>query len=463
MISPCELKALFSIQKSPRELSNVGKKARGVRVNGIHSRAQGGLLLHNRTLAMLKGPITLGTIRTSFVLGLRLIVQAGTLFLLAAVLGPEGFGLYAGLGAMAVLLGTLANFGTHLTLLRDVSRASPDVDATLRLALGTTAFCGSVLLLIYIVLSQVLLPLPSDAHWIVLCLGIAEVVLQPFLVVAAMERHGRGRVARSQVLLVQPLLLRLLVILLIVGLAPEHPLSWYALGHLCAATLPLGYVVWSAAPDTWCKPLRWRVARRSDWRGLAGYAVMNASANGVAELDKMLAARLLPFGAAGVYSAASRVVGSLVLPVMAMILAAMPRLFRDGTAAGKTLHYWLFVIAAIYGLLAAAAMVLAAPWIESLLGGAYVGVSALIQLLAFAVPAVSLRAAATNILTTLERPWLRICLELIGWLVIIALALVFFRSHGSAGLALSIICAEWLLAVGSVVLVSMITDSSQRT
>ncbi|MBS9723637.1 lipopolysaccharide biosynthesis protein [Stutzerimonas stutzeri] len=412
---------------------------------------------------MLKGPIILGTIRTSFVLGLRLIVQAGTLFLLASSLGPDGFGLYAGLGAMAVLLGTLSNFGTHLTLLRDISRASPDVDAALRLALGTTAFCGSVLLLFYVVLSQALLPIPNGAYWIVLYLGIAEVVLQPFLVVAAMERHGRGQVARSQVLLIQPLLLRLLVILTIAGLAPENPLSWYALGHLCAITLPLGYVIWSAAPLTWREPVQWRVARRSDWRRLAGYAVMNASANGVAELDKMLAARLLSFGAAGVYSAASRVVGSLVLPVIAMVLAAMPRLFRGGMAAGKSLHYWLFASAAAYGLLAAAVMVLAAPWIESLLGAAYAGVSELIHLLAFAIPAVSMRAAATNILTTLGRPWLRVCLELIGWLVIVALALAFVRSHGNSGLALSVICAEWLLAVGSVALISMITDPSHKS
>lgn len=412
---------------------------------------------------MLKGPITLGTIRTSFVLGLRLIVQAGTLFLLASVLGPHGFGLYAGLGAMAVLLGTLASFGTHLTLLRDVSRASPDVDAALHLALGTTAFCGSILLLIYVIFSQILLPIPDGAHWVILCLGIAEVLLQPFLVIAAMERHGRGQIARSQVLLIQPLLLRLFVILAIAGFAPEYPLSWYALGHLGAVTLPLGYVVWSAAPVTWREPLRWRVARRSDWRGLAGYAVMNASANGVAELDKILATRLLSFGAAGVYSAASRVVGSLVLPVMAMVLAAMPRLFRDGAAAGKTLHYWLFAFAATYGLLAASVMALAAPWIESLLGDAYAGVSELIRLLAFAVPAVSVRAAATNVLTTLERPWVRVCLELIGWLVIAALAFAFVRSHGSLGLAFSIICAEWLLAVGSVVLISMITNPSRKS
>ncbi|MGM3386088.1 oligosaccharide flippase family protein [Stutzerimonas stutzeri] len=412
---------------------------------------------------MLKGSIVLGTIRTSLIFGLRLLTQAGTLFFLASALGPDGFGLYAGLGSIAVLLGTLANFGTHLTLLREVSRTSPEIDKALSLALGTTAFCAALLLLIYIALSRILLPVPSGAHWVVLYLGLAEVVIQPFLVVAAMERHGRGRIARSQVLLIQPLLLRLLMILVIARIGPENPLNWYALGHLCAAILPLGYVVWSARPGTWQQPSRWRVARRSDWRGLVGYAVMNASANGVAELDKILAARLLSLGGAGAYSAASRMVGSLALPVMAMILAAMPRLFRERATANNSLRHWMLAVAATYGFLAAIAMAFVAPWIESFLGHAYAGITELIRLLALAIPAVSVRATATNILTTLERPWLRVCLELVGWLVIFVLALVFVRSHGATGLALSIICAEWLLAVGSVVLISIITYSSRTS
>ena len=82
----------------------------------------------------LKGPIALGTIRTSLVLGLRLVIQAGTLLLVLSTLGSRGFGTYAGLGSMAVLLGTLANFGTHLTLLRDISRDSIDMGEGLRRA-----------------------------------------------------------------------------------------------------------------------------------------------------------------------------------------------------------------------------------------------------------------------------------------------------------------------------------------
>jgi O-antigen/teichoic acid export membrane protein len=411
---------------------------------------------------MLNGPITLGTIRTSSVLGLRLALQAGTLLLLASTLGADGFGLYAGLGAMAVLLGTLANFGTHLTLLRDVSRASLDADMALRVALGTTAFCGPILLIIYITLSLVLFPIPNNAYWVVLCLGCAEVVFQPFLVVAAMERHGRGLVAGSQILLIHPLLLRLLVILAVAWSAPQNPLLWYALGHLVAVILVLGIVV-LRMPVAWRHPSQWQVACRSHWGGLSGYALMNVSANGVAELDKMLAARLLPFDAAGIYSAASRIVGSLVLPIMGMILSAMPRLFRDGLASGMYLQYWLFVVAGLYGVLAAAVMTLIAPWVESVLGEAYAGIGELIRMLVFAIPAVCVRAAATNVLTTLERPWLRIGLELVGWLVIVVLALAFVQSRESTGLVFSIICSEWLLAVGSVVLINMISVSSRKS
>lgn len=373
---------------------------------------------------MLRGPIALGAIRTSSVLGLRLVLQAGTLLLLASTLGADGFGLYAGLGAMAVLLGSMANFGTHLTLLRDVSRASLDADVALRVALGTTAFCGPILLIVYIILSLVLFPIPNDAYWVVVLFGCAEVVFQPFLVVAAMERHGRGLVARSQILLIYPLLLRLLVILAVAWSAPQNPLLWYALGHLVTVMLVLGFVV-QRMPVEWRHPFRWQVARRSHWRGLTGYALMNVSANGVAELDKMLAARLLPIDVAGIYSAASRIVGSLVVPVMGMILSAMPRLFRDGSASRIYLQYWLLALAGAYGIMAAVFMTLIAPWVESVLGVAYAGIGELICMLVFAIPAVCVRAAATNVLTTLERPWMRIGLELVGWLVIVVLAFVF--------------------------------------
>ncbi|SFM91903.1 hypothetical protein SAMN05216217_1362 [Halopseudomonas yangmingensis] len=323
---------------------------------------------------------------------------------------------------MAVLMGGMSNFGTHLVLLREISCASDKQDTTQRLALGTTALCGPVLLLTYIILAHIFFKVSGDLYWIILCIGAAEIIFQPFLIIAAMELHGKGRVARSQVLLIMPICIRLLVVAFIAGTSLDDPLHQYAYGHLIAVLLPLGYVVWQA-PSIWREPLRWRVARRPEWPALGGYAITNISASGVSELDKMLAVRLLPLGIAGVYSAASRVVGSLVMPVMAMILSAMPRLFRSEAATGKKLQCWLFTIAGIYGFFAATTMIIFSPWIELALGEIYSGVSELIHTLAFAVPALCVRAAATNVLTTLGRPWIRISLELTGWVVIVVLAL----------------------------------------
>ena len=50
----------------------------------------------------MKGPIARGTVRTSFVLGLRVLVQAGTLLLIARTLRPDRFGAFAGAPASAI-------------------------------------------------------------------------------------------------------------------------------------------------------------------------------------------------------------------------------------------------------------------------------------------------------------------------------------------------------------------------
>ena len=53
----------------------------------------------------LSGPIAQSTLKTTAVLGVRLFVQAGTLLIVARMLGPEQFGVFVGVAALAVMLG----------------------------------------------------------------------------------------------------------------------------------------------------------------------------------------------------------------------------------------------------------------------------------------------------------------------------------------------------------------------
>ncbi len=95
-----------------------------------------------------RGPITRGTILTSTVLGLRLVVQAGTLLIVARLLGPADFGAFAGITALAVVLGTLSTFGMQLVLMEEVSRDPAQRDQVLANALPVTLTLGTLLLVL---------------------------------------------------------------------------------------------------------------------------------------------------------------------------------------------------------------------------------------------------------------------------------------------------------------------------
>lgn len=398
-----------------------------------------------RIQALLEGAIAQATVRSSFVLSLRLLMQGGTLVLLTHLLGPTGFGAYVALGALAAMLGTMASFGTQLTLLRDIARDPTARDDSLRLALGTSVLCGSMLLCAYVLLCLLWLRPAEGGVIAIACLGLAELVLQPIFFIAAMERHAQGQVAKSQLLLTVPLFLRLLCAVLVNWFAPAQPLVVFSIGHFLAVLLALVIAI-AIAPVPWPTPSRWRLPHRAEWRNASGYAILNTSTSGMAELDKLLAVRLLSPGPAGIYAAASRVISALMTPVIAMTNSAMPRLFREADHSKSRLHHWLFCCSAFYGLIAGLCAWLFGSWVQPLFGQNYRGIEEVIGWLAWAVPAISLRSAAVTVLTTIDLPWLRVVMELFGALTIAALALGLTPSQGSFGLALSVVCAEWLIA-----------------
>ena len=149
----------------------------------------------------MKGPIARATLRTSVVLGLRLFVQAGTLLLVARMLGPHDFGAFAGVAALAVMLGTLSTFGTHIVLLAEVSRKPQRRSAVLPFALSTTLICGSLLFGLYLLLATTLLGEAGIGTGVLIALVLAELILQPLLNLPSVGHQGHGRIATSQLLI----------------------------------------------------------------------------------------------------------------------------------------------------------------------------------------------------------------------------------------------------------------------
>lgn len=404
----------------------------------------------------LKGPIARATLRTSMVLGLRLVVQAGTLLLVARMLGPRQFGAFAGVAALAVMLGTLSTFGTHIVLLAEVSREPQHRSTVLPFALSTTLICGSVLFGSYLLLAMTLLHEAGINTGVLVALGLAELILQPLLNLPAAEYQGRGRIATSQLLIALPLALRLLAAGMVCLLHPINPLRGYAWGYLGASVLAL-LVATLSLRRTW-PPLRdWRLPRIAELRHAAGYAVLNLTATGPAELDKTLALKLLPLAVAGVYAAGARVIGALTLPVIAMMLSAMPRLFREGqTDRARSAHLlrWVFAATLGYSLLLAALLWIVAPLFDLLFGPRYQVIGEAIRWLTLAVPGMALRIAAGSALMALGKPWMRVGFEVAGLAVLTTAAVLLAPRWALSGMPLSLACSESSMAILGWLLIS---------
>jgi len=403
----------------------------------------------------MKGPIARGTIRTTFVLGLRLLVQAGTLLLVARLLGPRNFGAFAGIAALAVMLGTLSTFGMHLILLGEMSRDPARREHVMSYAVPVTLACGTALLAIYLAICLVGLREAAVPLHVLLVIGVTETLLQPLFGLLVSEHIALGRVARSQLLTVLPLAMRLSIAVSILLLALADPLTFYAYGYLAASLLALVFTT-AAMTSPWPSFKSWRLPDRAELREAFGYAALNVTATTPAELDKTLAIKLLPLADSGVYAAGARAIGAATLPISAMMLSALPRLFREGQSQpGRTAHLlrWIFAVASVYGFLLAAGLWLAAPIFAWLFGTKFHGIEYMMHWLCLAVPGMTLRMTAGSVLMALGKPWMRVEFEVTGLLVLLIASVALTSHFGMIGMPLALASSEWsMTAIGCLLL-----------
>ncbi|MDA3877105.1 MAG: lipopolysaccharide biosynthesis protein [Halothiobacillus sp.] len=406
-------------------------------------------------LRLFSGPIARATISTTGVLGLRLLVQAGTLLIVARMLGAADFGAYSAVAALAVMLGSMATLGTHLILMGAASKDKTRRHAILPYALPTTLLTGSLLFSLYCLLAFGVLHEAKISGLVILALGVAELLLHPLIMLATVEHQAHGHIARSQMLMTMPVVLRLVVAVGVWMAKPAEPLTVFALGYLLATAIAVLLAVWHL-PEPWPKPWAWRWARKAELRESMGFAALNFSAIGSSELDKTIAVKLMPLGSAGVYAAGARVIGAVTLPVIALMQSALPRLFRESmgeAARSARLLRWLFAAALAYSLVLAAALWLVAPLFGILFGQQYAGIDNIIRWLALAVPGMALRITAGSVLMAMGKPWLRVGFELSGLLILILASLILVPVSLNHGMPLAVAIGESFMAAIGISLV----------
>jgi O-antigen/teichoic acid export membrane protein len=150
------------------------------------------------------------------------------------------------------------------------------------------------------------------------------------------------------------------------------------------------------------------------------------------------------------YAVGARVIGAATLPVIAMMLSALPRLFREGQDQPKRtaqLLRWIFGATFAYSVALAAVLWFAAPVFVWLFGAKYQGLQHTIHWLTLVVPGMALRMAAGSVLMALGKPWMRVGFEVAGLVILVIAAAVLTANFGALGMPIALGCSEWTMAV----------------
>lgn len=395
------------------------------------------------------GGLGRNTLLTSSGLVLRAALQGVYLLVLSRWLGAEGYGLFAGSIAAAVLLAPLSGWGMGYVFTERAVRADVRHRVLWRAVASHAAVSGLLFTGVAIAASQLLmtvrLPLADMA-----LLALAELLALPLAQVSttallALDRGGLAALATSLV----PAL-RVVGVLLLVASGEHGSVHLLALSHCLGSIVGAVMLLVLTGRATRCahagsaSPPGWRVLARAG----APYAASALASNAYFEIDKVLILQLLGAGVAGAYTAAFRVVVVFILPVMALLGNALPRMFAAERAGQPRPLQWRVTLVAVgYAVGAALLLLVLAPLVPWLFGSGFDASARYVTLLAAWVPLYALHMCGATALVAAGGKLLRVLVEGGGLALVVALNLLLLPRLGAAGAATSLLAVEIVMAL----------------
>jgi O-antigen/teichoic acid export membrane protein len=302
--------------------------------------------------------------------------QAVYFVLMGRTLGSREYGAFVGAVALITALSQFSSLGMEMILVRNISRDRNSFATTWGNALRVT-FCGFLLLLLtatafgHIFLRPALRPL---IPWIAFSDGLFGKLVQ----LAGRAFQGAGQLqwtARLTAFINIGRAILAAALYLYAHSIGGHPdaNTWariYWLSPLVVSVVAISKVSKVLGPPRFAR------LRFSDVSEGLSFSFSSSSISVYNDIDKTFLVSLGQTYAAGIYSAAYRVVDVATAPLYGIYTAATPRLFREGarSVTHATRQTRLLLLRTIpYGLAVAAALYFAAPLLPRLFGPSFQG------------------------------------------------------------------------------------------
>lgn len=391
------------------------------------------------------GNLARTSILVMFWQGVRMSCLAAWIILGARVLGANNYGLFSGTIGTASALAGLVGLGGGMLMYQYSTADHTQFPRYWKQSLLLCVLSAVPLSLTFLLLTAGLL------SWPALCLiALSEIISFPIITNAAFAFSAHDRMGWAAALPALNAASRLAAIC-IFGLLPvDHDLTVYLTLHLassaCSAMLALILVRGILHPG----PASMHIGS-SDLLHGTGHAAAWSSAVAVTTLDKSFVLHAGGSEIAGLYAACYRIAAVIAMPLDAMVMSAMPRLFR---AQRMTPQYRRLIISMIlaatgYGTLGGVVLWCAASTLPSLLGMEFSAAIAGLQWMGLFVIGYSLRQIACNVLIGRGMKMHRFVIEALGLVIMAMIAAAWVPTHGLLGAVWMIIIAETLMAAAA--------------
>lgn len=304
--------------------------------------------------------------------GTRILVQFAYFVLIARILHREGYGAFSGAVALVAVLAPFAGWGSGNLLVKNVARF-PD---TFRVYWGRTlimsSLSGGLLIAAAVLLAWIVLPRSVPVS-VVLGVAAADLLFTRMLESACLAFQAVHRLFKTAMVSILHSATRLLGVLVLLRMQGGDVLGLWSLLYLGATVIAAAIAVTWVSLELGMPRWDMRGWRREFQEGF--YFATSFSAQRIyMDSDKALLTRLGSLQAAGIYTAAARIVEVAFIPVYSLLAAAYARFFTSGQQGVRgtwDLSRKLLPHAVAYAVLAGVGLYLAAPLLPWLLGAEF--------------------------------------------------------------------------------------------
>lgn len=393
-----------------------------------------------------RGRLVRGSLAVMVGQAARLVMLAIWVVFAARVLGPEGYGIFAGVAGLATVMASFSGLGVGLLMYQRVAIHPGEFSIRWRQTRFITFTSGLVIAAIFAVVGHLLFG--AVAVRILFMIALSEIILFPLVSAAAFAFAAHERMDWAAALPAVSAALRLGAIASLATLSTTARLETYLWFHLFASALGSGISLACVRIILGPAAAKLSITRSELSEGLA-FAVVWFTGNAMTSLDKSLVLRVGGSAMSGLYAVAYRIGSVLAMPIDALVMTAMPRLFRAGSGSAEhpKLVASLFFATGAYGAVAGAILWFGAAHIPALLGREFGSAVPALQWMSLFIPLYGTRQLGSQLLITQGKKFSRALIDVCTLVAMVSLAHYLIPRWGLAGAVAMILGSEGLLVV----------------